>query len=161
MKGTVYQVNLKPETPGERGIPKTPVEEVVVTVQGIVGDFNRWRHEKSNDSPDSALLLLPLEIIRDLQSDWPIEPGHLGENVTTEGIAYDDFAPGRKFRVGNVEVQITKEATPCSLLYPLPYVGEENGPRFLKTLVDRRGWRACVLREGKIRSGDPVEALED
>jgi MOSC domain-containing protein YiiM len=161
MSGTVYQVNRKPETPGERGIPKAPVEEAVVTVEGVVGDFNRWRHEKSNDSPDSALLILPLEIIRDLQTDWPVEPGHLGENVTTQGMAYSDFAPGRRFRIGEVEVQITKQANPCALLYPLPYAGEENGPALLETLVDRRGWRARVLKEGTIRPGDPIKPLAD
>ena len=159
MGGTVYQVNIKPETPSERGIPKRPVAEAIVTVQGVVGDFNRWRHEKRNDSPDSALLLLPIETIRELQAEWPIEPGHLGENVTTEGIAYHDFAAGRKYRVGEVEIHITKEANPCSLLYPLPYVGEENGPSFIRSLLNRRGWRARVLNEGTIRPGDPIEAL--
>jgi MOSC domain-containing protein YiiM len=41
-----------------------------------------------------AILLIPLETIEELQGEgWPIKPGDIGENFTTEGIPYSSFAP--------------------------------------------------------------------
>jgi hypothetical protein len=84
LPGRVHQINMKPLTQGERGLPKKPVKEVQVTKAGLDGDFNKYRHEKKNDDPDSAVLLMPLETIRQLNEEgWPIRPGDIGENFTT------------------------------------------------------------------------------
>lgn len=162
MSARIFQLNLKPRTAGERGIPKTRVDEAIVTAQGLATDFNRYRHEKKGDAPDKALLLIPVETIGELNDEgWPVEPGHLGENVTTQGIVYQGFAVGKKFRLGEVEIQITQQATPCANLHLLPYASNERGPRFLQTLLDRRGWFARILKEGTLKSGDPLEVLLD
>ncbi len=158
MTGRVHRINVKPETPGEEGLPKAPVEAAMARRRGLVGDFNRYRHEKQRDDPNAALLLMPLETLRELnEGGWPINPGDLGENLTTTGIPYLQFAPGRIYKVGEAEIQITKRCDPCTNLYLLPYVGERGGPSFLKVMKGRRGWYAEVLREGMIRRGDPVE----
>ena len=60
--GQVYQINIKTETSGARGLPKLPVESAMATYTGIDGDFNRYRHEKLSDDRDQALLIMPLEI---------------------------------------------------------------------------------------------------
>lgn len=161
MKGQIFQINVKPETPGQRGLPKLPVESARITRRGIEGDFNRYRYEEKHADPDMALLLMPLETIQRLEEEgWPIRPGDLGENITTTGIPYDSFAPGKKYRLGeSVETQISEPCNPCNNLYLLPYVGTENGPRFLRTMLGRRGWYARVLREGHIRKADPIEEL--
>lgn len=162
MSAKIFQLNLKPRTSGERGIPKTRVEEAIVTVQGVATDFNRYRHEKKGDAPDKALLLFPVETIAELNDEgWPVEPGHLGENVTTQGIAYQDFVVGKKFRLGEVEIQISEQATPCANLHLLPYAGGERGPRFIKSLLDRRGWFARILKEGALKIGDSIETIPD
>ncbi len=158
MTGRVHQINVKPETPGEEGLPKTPVEAARVRAGGLAGDFNRYRHERQHDDPNAALLLVPLETISELnQEGWPIKPGDLGENITTTGIPYESFVPGKIYGVGEAEIQISKRCDPCTNLYLLPYVGERNGPAFLKVMRGRRGWYAKVLREGRIRVGDPIE----
>ena len=160
MEGTISQISVKPERAGARGLPKAPVPEAILTTSGLRGDFNRYRHETKGDAPEMALLLLPVETIQSLEDEgWPVEPGHLGENLTTRGIPYADFCAGRKFRIGQTEIEITEEAAPCSNLYGLPYVGREKGPSFLKSLLNRRGWYARVLQEGAIKVGDPIHPM--
>lgn len=169
MSGRIYQINKKLETPGEHGLPKLPVESSLVTYRGIDGDFNVYRHEKKHDDPDMALLLFPLEMIHKLNKEgWPVSPGDLGENITTTGIPYDNFAPGKIYRLGDqTEIQISRPCTACQNLYLLPYVGQERGPTFLKTLTwkengvikNRRGWYAIVLKEGPIRKEDSIEEI--
>jgi MOSC domain-containing protein YiiM len=159
--GRVYEIHRKPEVGGEHGLPKPSVPEASVTRAGVVGDFNRYRHEEKRDDPGMALLIIPRETLSDLAREgWPVAPGDLGENITTEGIAYDAFAPGRRFRVGEVVFEVSKPCTPCDNLYLLPYVGSARGPEFLKVMLDRRGWYARVLREGRVRSGDPVVRID-
>lgn len=161
MAGYVHQINVKPKTPGQRGLPKLPVTEARVTSEGVGGDFNVYRSEKLPGDRDQALLLMPIEMIMALNAEgWTVESGHLGENITTQGIPYGEFAPGKTYTVGGeVVVQVSKACPPCRNLYDLPYVGREKGPAFLRTMVDRRGWYARVLREGAIRVGDLIEEI--
>jgi MOSC domain-containing protein YiiM len=158
VRGRVRSLHRKPETPAEHGLPKPSVPEVQLTRQGVAGDFNRYRHEEQNDEPAQAVLLMPIETIRTLNAEgWPVAEGDLGENVTTEGIPYGEFRPGDRFRVGDAILRVTKPCTPCTNLELLPYVQAAGGARFLKTMVDRRGWYAAVVREGRVRTGDPIE----
>ena len=157
MTGRILQINVKPRTPGSHGLPKTPVDSVMVTKHGLEGDFNVYRHEELNDDPDSAVLLVPTETLQEFNSEgWAVKPGDIGENFTTVGIRYAEFAPGRGFDLGGARVQISRACEPCDNLFLLPYVGRENGPRFLKVMLGRRGWYARVLKEGGVRAGDQI-----
>jgi MOSC domain-containing protein YiiM len=161
VRGRVYRLSRKPQTPGQRGLPKMAVAEATLRVQGVEGDFNVYRHEEAHDDPAMAILILPLETLRELDREgWPVRPGDVGENITTVGLPYDAFAPGRRFRVGEVLLEVSKPCTPCDNLFQLPYVGPERGPEFLKVTLGRRGWYARVLHEGVVRTDDPVERLE-
>ncbi|HXW67221.1 MAG TPA: MOSC domain-containing protein, partial [Thermoplasmata archaeon] len=105
------QLSLKPETPGERGLPKRSVEHVRLKHTGLEGDFNRYRHEEKHDDPAMAVLILPLEIIEEFRREgWPVRPGDFGENITSKGIPNAQYAVGRSFEVGGALVEITK---PC------------------------------------------------
>lgn len=160
VQGRVYRLHVKPETPGERGLPKLPVPAVRLKHSGLEGDFNRYRHEEKHDDEAMAVLIVPREMIEQLNREgWPVLPGDLAENVTSEGIAYGDFEIGTKFEIGRARVEITKPCTPCTFLYLLPYVGEARGPEFLKAMVDRRGWYARVETEGDVRTGDVIRAI--
>ncbi|MCI4366061.1 MAG: MOSC domain-containing protein [Thermoplasmata archaeon] len=159
-QGTVLQVNVKPEVPGQHGLPKIPTKEARVTTQGVAGDFNRYRHEDKRDDPNMALLLVPVEILQQLNREgWPVQPADLGENVTTSGIPNHAFRIGQRVAIGPVLVTIAKPCDPCTNLFLLPYVGREQGPKFLKTMVGRRGWYCRVLQEGTVRPGDVVRIL--
>lgn len=107
-----------------------------------------------------ALLILPTETIEALNREgWPVRPGDLGENITTEGIPYSDLSPPHRFRIGGAVTEVAKPCEPCDNLYLLPYVGATRGPEFLKVMLGRRGWFARVETEGIVRKGDPVELV--
>jgi len=158
--GEVYRINLKAETAGERGIPKRPVDSAWVSRKGVVGDFNRYRHEEKHDDTDMAILIFALETIQQLNAEgWPIKPGDLGENFTTRGIPYETFAVDKRYRIGESIVQISKVCHPCSYLYLLPYVGKEKA-NFIKVMYRRRGWYARVEKEGKVERANKIEELQ-
>lgn len=158
VRGAVVGLFRKAETAGERGLPKVSVEKIEVDARGVVGDFNRYRHENLRDDPDSALLIVPEETVAQLRREgWPVKAGDLGENVSSRGIAYDRLGWGVTVSLGSVRAMVTRPCDPCANLYGLPYVGEPRGPEFLKTLVGRRGWYARVGTPGTVRLGDPIE----
>jgi MOSC domain-containing protein YiiM len=160
-RGMVHRINVKPQTRGERGLPKRPVESVLVTKRGLTGDFNLYRQEKLLGDPNSAVLLLPLETILQLNSEgWPIRAGDLGENFTTAGVPYKRFSPGKAFRLGGAIVEVSRACDPCNNLYLLPYVGTSKGPNFIKIMLGRRGWYARVRKEGEVRRGDVIEEVQ-
>ena len=162
MEGRIYQVNIKLRTPGQRGLPKSYVSAARIRKDGLEGDYNRYRSERLGSDPDQAVLLYPVEMIRRLDEEgWPVGPGDLGENITTEGLAYSAFAPGSVYQAGEAVVEVTKPCDPCRNLSVLPYVGQERKKEFIKALVNRRGWYARVLREGLIRAGDPIERVNE
>ena len=155
MPGEIQQINVKSHIKGEHGLPKKPVGSAFVARAGIEGDFNVYRHQERQDDPNQALLIIPIETIRELNSEgWPIKPGDLGENFTTSGIPYQAFGVGKVFGAGRARFQITKACEPCDNLFLLPYVGASKGPGFLKTMLGRRGWYARVLAEGHVKPGD-------
>jgi MOSC domain-containing protein YiiM len=156
--GRVRSLHRKPRTGSEHGLPKPTVESIRIVAEGVQGDFNRYRHEEQHDEPAQAVLLMPVEMIRTLNAEgWPLAEGDIGENVTTEGIPYDAFRPGDRFRVGEAVLEVSKPCVPCTNLYLLPYVGPSKGPLFLKTMLDRRGWYASVVQDGWVHQGDVVE----
>lgn len=155
--GTVLSLHRKPETPGERGLPKPAFPELRVNAAGVIGDFNRWRHEEGHDDPTSAILLMPVETLDELQAEgWPVRSGDLGENITTRGIPYEQLQPGVELTLGTAKLTVTRPCDPCENLFELPYVGREKGPKFLKTTLNRRGWYAQVDVPGVIRAGDVI-----
>ncbi len=157
----VAHLAVKPETPGEPGLPKRQVSRLRVTLAGAAGDFNRYRTRELAGDPDSAILLLTREVMDGLRRDgWPVAPGDLGENLLLDGVAEERLGPGTRLRAGEVELEVSRACDPCTELYALPYVGPGRGPAFLRALAGRRGWYARVLREGEILPGDPCELLD-
>ena len=161
MGGYIYQINVKPEIAGKRGLPKLPVESALVTFKGVGNDFNTFRYKQEKDDPaDRAVLLLPLETITELNNKgWPVKPGHIGENITTKGILYAQFMPGKCYKIGEIKIKIHDQATPCGALKRLEYITEKNYQEFKQILEGRRGWYARVLQEGTIKKGDSIEEL--
>ena len=158
MTGRVLQLSVKPETPGEFGLPKRAVPELFVSAAGAAGDFNRYRAEKLDGDRDQALLLMTQDLLDTLRSEgWPVERGDLGENLTLGGVPESSLAPGVRLRLGQVELEISKACDPCTETYSLPYIGPERGPAFVRALVGRRGWYARVRREGRLDLTTPVE----
>ena len=160
--GRIVRLQLKPREGRSRGLPKRPVDELTIGAHGVDGDFNRWRTEKANGDPDQAVLLLADEVLVQLRAEgWPVGPGDLGENLLVSGLPSDTLAPGVRVRAGHVELEISKRCDPCVVLYGLPYIGQERGPAFVRTLRNRRGWFARVIRGGVLRVGMDIVGVQD
>ena len=139
--GSVRRLSVKPQTKGERGLPKRAVSELRITSAGAEGDYNHYRTTKVQGDPDLAILVLTEEVIETLRREgWPVEPGDLGENLTLSGVPEASLKPGARLTIGEVVL----------------YVGKAKGPEFVRTLVGRRGWFTRVLSPGKIATGDGV-----
>ena len=154
MSASVIQISVKPDTPGEVGLPKMPVNQVWVKKEGREGDYNRARMKKGND-PDKAVMIISTDILDQLnQEGWPVKPGDVGENLTITNIDYKKIAAGQKYLIGEAEIEISFICEPCTNLYKLPYVGTQRGPEFMATIMNRRGWYARVLKEGLVSVGN-------
>ena len=162
VSGRIVRLQRKPREGRSRGIPKRPVDELVITAEGVEGDFNRWRTEKAAGDPDQAVLLLSEDVLAELNAEgWPVGPGDLGENLLLAGLPADALTPGVRVRAGEVELEISKRCNPCVVLYGLPYVGQERGAAFVRTMLGRRGWFARVIRGGVLRVGMGIEGRLD
>jgi MOSC domain-containing protein YiiM len=106
--GRIVQISVSP-----RGVPKLPVERARVTRLGVEGDGHR--PVPYHGGPDRAVCLYAMEAIRALRAEGhAIVPGTLGENVTVEGLAWDEVAPGRRLLLGDgVVLEVTSYSSPC------------------------------------------------
>ena len=95
MDGRVLQVNISPG-----GVPKLPVEKAWVGPLGLDGDAHR--HRFVHGGPHRAVALLGIEAIERVQADGhPIEPGSVGENLTTTGIELSRLPVGTRLAIGD------------------------------------------------------------
>ena len=156
----LLQINVKPNTANEHGIPKISVTSAVLSKSGLEGDYNNYRTIKKNRNPDMAVLVYPIETIRELNKEgWPIKPGDLGENFTITGIPHSHFLPNQQYQIGESIIEISFECDPCQNLSVLQYVGKNKINEFIKTLMHRRGWYARVLKEGLIAENCIVKQI--
>ena len=126
------------------GVPKHPLLEAEVTVEGIRGDLHA--HEKHN-RPDRALSLFDLEMLRRLTEEgFPLEPGTIGENLTVEGLNVQALPEGTLLEIGDVILRLEAARKPC-------YVLDVIDPRLKDVIAGRCGYMASVLRGGLIRTG--------
>jgi MOSC domain-containing protein YiiM len=139
------------------GVPKLPVREAMVTAGGMEGDWQEDR--KHHGGPTRALCLYSLEQILALQAQGhPIFPGSVGENVTIVGLDWSALGPGVRLRLGEVEVEVTSYATPCSTIedsfadHRFKRIAEKVNPGTSRLY-------ARVLRAGTLRVGDAVEVV--
>jgi len=160
MKPTIYRINKKPQTKNEFGLKKASIHSSKINFNGIDGDYNHFRETKKNNDPNMAIMLLSMDIINNLNREgWPVKPGDLGENLTVKDIKYYDIMPNQIYKIGSVEIKISIICAPCYKLESLDYVGKINKNIFIKTLINRRGWYAKVLKEGLIKTGDTFQIL--
>ena len=152
MPAHVHQLSVSPG-----GVPKLPVERVAVSTDGLAGDGHR--DVVHHGGPDRAVCLYALERIEALREDGhPVEPGHLGENVTVVGLDWDAVRPGARLRIGPVLVEVTRYTTPCS------NIRDSFSDGYFNRIHEARssGWSrvyARVVEAGEIARGDAVEIV--
>lgn len=148
--GVVHQVNVS-----NGGVPKLPVPEAKITMQGVEGD--RQRNRLQHGGPDRAVCVFSLEVIEALQAEGhPIAPGLSGENLTLAGVDWPRLKLGDRLRVGrNVRLEIMSYTAPCS--HNEGWFKDRDFSRISQK--KHPGWSrvyAKVLAEGIVRPGDPV-----
>ncbi|MEO6629585.1 MAG: MOSC domain-containing protein [Aquihabitans sp.] len=98
---------------GDGGVPKLPVDSVLVGYGGVVGD--RQADRANHGQPWQALCLWSTESVDQLRLEGhPIAPGLAGENVSITGLDWGRVRPGVLLRVGDVLAEISTFTTPCS-----------------------------------------------
>jgi MOSC domain-containing protein YiiM len=139
------------------GVPKLPVDRVMVRATGMEGD--RQANRKYHGGPERALCLYSQERLDALAAaGHPVARGTLGENVTIVGLPWEQVRPGTRLRLGSVEAEVTGFATPCGrIAYGFvdgssARVGERLNPGWSRVYVR-------ILAEGRVGVGDPVTVL--
>jgi len=153
MDGRVLQVNVSPG-----GVPKLPVERARVGLLGLDGD--RHHHDTVHGGPHRAVALLGIEAIERVQADGhPIEPGSVGENLTTTGIELASLAPGTRLAIGDrLLLEISAPANPCDVIAGSFRNGKSGRISILTHPSDSRMY-ARTLVEGEVRPGDLIRVL--
>jgi MOSC domain-containing protein YiiM/GNAT superfamily N-acetyltransferase len=153
MDGRVLQVNISPG-----GVPKLPVGRAWVGELGLDGD--RHRHDTVHGGPHRAVALLGIEAIERVQADGhPIEPGSVGENLTTAGIELASLAPGTRLAIGDqLLLEISAPANPCDVIAGSFRNGKSGRISILTHPADSRMY-ARTLVEGEVRPGDSIRVL--
>ncbi len=152
--GSIHQLNVS-----NGGVPKRPVPEASVRLHGMEGDAHV---SASHQGPDRALCLYSVEVIEALRDDGHnVFPGSTGENITVSGLEWKRIVPGARLRLGDeVLIEVSSYTSPCW----------KNAHWFADGDVDHMSQqsnpgrsRVCarVLEEGRVRTGDPVELIEE
>jgi MOSC domain-containing protein YiiM/GNAT superfamily N-acetyltransferase len=153
MDGRVLQVNVSPG-----GVPKLPVDRAWVGPLGLEGDAHR--HRFVHGGPHRAVALLGIEAIERVQADGhPIEPGSVGENLTTTGIELSKLPIGTRLAIGDrLVLELSGAAGPCDVIKGAFRDGKSGRISILTHPSDSRMY-ARVLVEGEVATGDGIAIL--
>ena len=161
MLGKILSVNISPG-----GIPKRPITAGYATRTGLKGDL--CAHPNIHGGPDQALLLVCQEAIDEMIAlGYPLFPGALGENLTTQGLDRHQMRPGQRYRAGSALIEITHLREPCDTL-------NIYGQGIVQALYDEQvkagdpsspkwglgGFYAAVARPGYVSPGSAILLLD-
>jgi MOSC domain-containing protein YiiM len=139
---------------GWTGIDKRPVtHRVRITGEGVGGD--RIADRRHHGGADKAVYAYAREDALwwsdELRQE--IEPGGVGENLTTVGVDVTGAVIGELWTVGGAVLQVCQPRTPCRT-----FAGFLDVPDLIKRFTDRGapGAYLRVLRDGDVGAGDPV-----
>lgn len=165
MTGTVAAVSLSPG----HTFGKVPRERIrLLAGLGVEGDAHRGETVKHRSrvarDPDQPNLrqvhLIHGELHDELRGmGFVVNPGEMGENVTTRGIALLALPAGTRLRIGgDAVVEVTGLRNPCAQL-------DHFQPGLMRACLDRDGHgglvrkagvMAIVVTGGDVRPGDGI-----
>ena len=140
----------------------------LITGIGIVGDAHagvtvqhRSHVRRNPEAPNLRQVhLLHSELLDELrQAGFAVEPGALGENLTTREVPILELSRGTRLQIGGtVELEITGLRNPCSQIEAfqpglLNAVLDQNADG---SLVRKTGVMAIVINGGEISIGDRI-----
>ncbi len=123
--------------------PMQPVNQLEVTVDGIIGDRSFGRENRQ-------VLIMDVELLE----KHDLIPGVVRENVDVKGLMIHDLPKGTHLVVGTAEAVIVGPCTPCDRL-------EEVRSGLKEELRGERGIFIRILKEGTISIGDEMKVLEE
>jgi len=143
MHGVLAQLNTS-----DGGMPKLPIAEAMVTVDGVSGDCQKNR--KYHGGPNRAICIYSEELYEGLRDDGvKVKSGDIGENFTTRGINLQHLKKGDRLRVGECVIELTDIRVPCHQL-------NKWDADLPELIVGRSGWVAKVVKEGLVKQGDEI-----
>ena len=150
MNATVYSVNVNPEG----GVPKRPVGSARLHTGGVEGD--KQRNLKFHGGPTRAVCLFSLERIDALRAEGhPIEAGTTGENLTIEGLDWNNLKAGQEYVIGDAVIKLQQPTEPCKIIADSFCDGD-----FRRIAEHRHAgwsrWYASVVVEGLVEVGSQV-----
>jgi MOSC domain-containing protein YiiM len=159
---SVIQINAS-----SGGVPKRPLLFGEITPDGVAGD--RHAHPDIHGGPRQAVLLITSEGIDELKAaGFPLYPGAMGENITTQGLDRRTVRLGQRYRLGQVIVEITKIRRPCDQLnlygdgiQKAVFDAEVKAGNIASALWGLSGFYASVVQPGTLRPGDAIMLLEE
>lgn len=138
---------------GPRGTSPRFLESAEVVVGlGILGDrFADGLDKRPASTVMREVTLIERETIDAVKSECGLEFSHVESrrNLLVEGVRLNDLV-GRRFKVGEVELEGVWPCQPCS------HLEQTTRPGIRKALANRGGLRAKVITAGTIRRGDPI-----
>ena len=155
MSAVIHSVNVSENG----GVPKLPIRSATIRFGGVEGDHNKFRTERKGGDPGRAVNLFSLERIEQLQAEGhAIEVGSTGENLTIEGVDWDELEVGTILKVGGATVELSEPCAPCWK------IGDSfRDQNFSRIDHDKEvgwsRWSARVVDEGVVSKGDMVTIL--
>ena len=147
--------------------PNAPMIRLVAGL-GVEGDAHmgekvkhRSRVLKIPDAPNLRQVhLLHEELFDQLRADgFNVQPGAIGENVTTRGIDLLALPRGARLRLGaEAVIEITGLRNPCRQIEAFQtglvsaVLGRDSGGR----LIRKAGVMAVVIKGGDVKAGDEI-----
>ena len=150
------------------GFSKVPQDVVtLVAGHGVEGDAHagvtvkhRSRVAKDPSQPNLRQVhLIPAELLAELE----VDPGALGENVTTTGLDLFALSAGTVLRLGDSAVlEVTGLRNPCVQIdgFRKGLLKQVLGKDESGELVRRAGIMTVVRQGGTVRPGDPIQVQE-
>jgi MOSC domain-containing protein YiiM len=148
---------------------KTPALSIrLLRGLGIAGDAHmgervkhRSRVRRDPAQPNLRQVhLIHIELFDELRAKgFAVQPAHLGENVTTEGIDLLALPTGARLRLGaSAIVEITGLRNPCLQLdhFQNGLMAATLGRDADGNLVRKAGVMSIVIAEGDVRPGDAI-----
>ncbi len=134
---------------GQHGDPQQPLAAARLEEgNGLLGD----RHAGSG-----IVSLIEREGIDTFNAETGLSASlaDIRRNIVTEGIDLNALV-GKRFRIGDVELEGTELCEPCATLGKLLSAGDVSPADVVRHFAHSAGIRAKVLSSGAIAPGDPV-----
>ena len=132
---------------GSRAAMQTIDSAQISVDSGILGDFRgAQKGRQITILSESAWT----KACRELNVDLPWTTRRA--NLLVDAVEFDESYTGRKIRIGDVELLVTRETNPCTLM------DSQQAGLTAALTPDWRGGICCdVIRAGRIKQGDRVE----